>query len=371
MLYDKYKLDEWDLVRLSLPLVEGKNSGYPDFPGYYKINGNRLLVLLITATQKDGYGFIPLEYTIDFDENDNLVIVAGDQTRTLENYSKAEGVLGACAAGKRYKDLSQIGFYHHDDGIIDIEDKDFLEADARLESLTANSASFSWDAGNDEYSIPTAGSASFNFHVVENCYKSGMEGLIIMDGNTKYFYLANFFEYWQQSLDAVMGDADVDVESLSESQVKELTNVKESIGEEMERLLSSSSISSDAYTIDEESGKIIFNEGILFDTGKSELKSGAYDVINAFSQIYNELYRSYGDNISYISVEGYADSTGTDEINIPLSQARAEAVANAMNTSCERKAQGFGSSKLIINEDGTENREASRRVELKIILKVE
>lgn len=72
-----------------------------------------------------------------------------------------------------------------------------------------------------------------------------------------------------------------------------------------------------------------------------------------------------------MGVNGYTDSTGTDEINYPLSENRALSVANAMNTSYEVKAQGFGSTKLIYNDDGTENRDASRRVEVKIVLKVD
>ena len=82
--------------------------------------------------------------------------------------------------------------------------------------------------------------------------------------------------------------------------------------------------------------------------------------------------------ISAIVIEGHTDSSGTDAINLPLSQARSMAVVReSLNVlskiTSERacfltflSASGRGSSEPIITAGGIEDRDRSRRVEFKI-----
>jgi len=66
-----------------------------------------------------------------------------------------------------------------------------------------------------------------------------------------------------------------------------------------------------------------------------------------------------------VKVEGHADSTGTDEINDPLSQRRAEAVAErlrALVPGATFEAQGFGSRRPLHSDDDEEGRRRNRRV---------
>jgi flagellar motor protein MotB len=82
--------------------------------------------------------------------------------------------------------------------------------------------------------------------------------------------------------------------------------------------------------------------------------------------------------ISAIVIEGHTDSSGTDAINLPLSQARSMAVVReSLNVlskvTSERScfltflsASGRGSSEPIITPWGIEDRDRSRRVEFKI-----
>lgn len=88
-------------------------------------------------------------------------------------------------------------------------------------------------------------------------------------------------------------------------------------------------------------------------------------------------------DMNSIVVEGHTDSTGTDETNLPLSQARSMAVvgstlkilANSVGASYQShrscfldlvSATGRGSVEPLINDDGTENFARSRRVVFKI-----
>jgi len=73
---------------------------------------------------------------------------------------------------------------------------------------------------------------------------------------------------------------------------------------------------------------LIMPGNITFDTNKSTIKPNFYTTLNKVAQTLTE------DNKSAILVTGYTDSTGNDSINIPLSQARAQA-----QSACWRSAR--------------------------------
>ena len=109
---------------------------------------------------------------------------------------------------------------------------------------------------------------------------------------------------------------------------------------------------------------LIMPGSITFDTNKSNIKSNFYSTLNKVAQTLTE------DNQSGILVTGYTDSTGNDSINIPLSQARAQSVANylaSQGVSTARiNAQGMGASNPIADNSTAMGREQNRRVEISI-----
>ena len=113
--------------------------------------------------------------------------------------------------------------------------------------------------------------------------------------------------------------------------------------------------------------KVSFDNGILFQTGKSNLQSGAQNSLAQFAQKVLNVYTDCD-----CSIYGFASSDGSDQFNLNLSQQRANAVSVYLKNTCGVAAsqikyvQGFGEDPqyLIYNQDGTENREASRRVEV-------
>lgn len=70
---------------------------------------------------------------------------------------------------------------------------------------------------------------------------------------------------------------------------------------------------------------LVMPGNITFDTNKSNIKPNFYSTLNKVAQTLAE------DNKSAILVTGYTDNTGNDSINIPLSQARAQSVANYLS----------------------------------------
>ena len=99
-----------------------------------------------------------------------------------------------------------------------------------------------------------------------------------------------------------------------------------------------------------------------------------YDIQSQFQPVLNEVAQTLiGYPSTMIDVYGHTDPSGGDTINIPLSQNRANSVANylaARGVQRERIAtQGFGSSQpLPGNTNSTESeRAANRRVEIRIV----
>jgi len=103
--------------------------------------------------------------------------------------------------------------------------------------------------------------------------------------------------------------------------------------------------------------------GILFDTGKDALKPGAKD---SLSKAATTLKTSE----TNIIIQGHTDSTGSDSVNQPLSQRRADHVLDFLASkgvpASRMTAVGYGSSRPAVPNDTTENRALNRRVQLEI-----
>lgn len=139
--------------------------------------------------------------------------------------------------------------------------------------------------------------------------------------------------------------------------------------------------------VDEQTGAITFDSGILFDFAQSELKPSGKEFLDEFLPRYISILQGseYEPYIAEIIIEGHTDSIGSYLSNLSLSQNRALAVARYCladnGVILERgsidklrkivTANGRSFSNLIYNEDGTENADASRRVEFKFRLKDE
>lgn len=113
--------------------------------------------------------------------------------------------------------------------------------------------------------------------------------------------------------------------------------------------------------------KVSFDNGILFNTGKSALQPAAQ---NALSKFANSVLNVYTD--CDVAIYGYASSDGSDQLNLDLSNNRAYAVSNYLMNTCRvapaqiKTVKGFGEDPqyLVRNSDGSENAAASRRVEV-------
>jgi len=100
--------------------------------------------------------------------------------------------------------------------------------------------------------------------------------------------------------------------------------------------------------------------------------TNSYAIQPQFQATLNEVAQTLADFPStYIDVYGHTDSTGNDAINIPLSQNRAQSVANYLISRGVNPAriatQGFGSSQPIADNSTEAGKQANRRVEIRVV----
>lgn len=107
-------------------------------------------------------------------------------------------------------------------------------------------------------------------------------------------------------------------------------------------------------------GKIVSN-GIRFDVGQATLRPESMGVLN-------EIYKMLSEHPDIkVSIEGHTDSDGDEQLNLKLSQDRAQTVLKqleGMGISATRlSSKGFGESKPVDRNDTPEGKASNRRVE--------
>ncbi|MGH1435998.1 MAG: OmpA family protein [Lewinella sp.] len=109
---------------------------------------------------------------------------------------------------------------------------------------------------------------------------------------------------------------------------------------------------------------ITFDSGLLFDVGKFSLRPATKANLNELSATLSK----YED--TEILVQGHTDSTGSDELNMELSENRAKAVRNHLTgqgvAAPRFTVQGFGESLPLADNDTASGRQQNRRVEIAI-----
>lgn len=111
-------------------------------------------------------------------------------------------------------------------------------------------------------------------------------------------------------------------------------------------------------------GLVVTLSDVLFDTGKSDLKSGAF---RALGRIVDFLMQHPE---RQVEVDGFTDSVGGDSYNQQLSQRRADAVRDALAdrgiAASRVQARGYGKSFPVASNQTSAGRQLNRRVEVVI-----
>jgi len=134
--------------------------------------------------------------------------------------------------------------------------------------------------------------------------------------------------------------------------------------------------------VDPNTGDIMLDSAVFFETGSSEIKAEGKALLDLFIPVYLDvlLRDQYADYLGEIIIEGHTDSKGTYTANLRLSQNRALQVAiycldmptltQAQKAKLQQilTAKGRSYADLVL-VNGVEDADASRRVEFKFSLK--
>jgi len=109
--------------------------------------------------------------------------------------------------------------------------------------------------------------------------------------------------------------------------------------------------------------KVTFDSGILFALNKSDLNQSSMNELAKFSTVLKN------NSTCSVDIQGYTDTTGSDAINIPLSQKRAESVSSylkscGVSNSQIQKVQGYGSENPVADNSTKAGQAQNRRVEV-------
>lgn len=191
---------------------------------------------------------------------------------------------------------------------------------------------------------------------------------------------AQLTEYEQQ-LDAYRDEL-----QKKQGQLEQMVGVKAQIVQQLSAALRKNGID---VSVDEQTGAIALPSQMLFTTNSATLSDGGQKYLRRFLPVYldvllSEDFRAY---VAEIIIEGHTDSNGTYLHNLQLSQERALSVANyvlgdsfmsdtlGLNASAKKTllglvtASGRSFSAPVLDANGDEDQNASRRVEIKFRLK--
>ena len=112
-----------------------------------------------------------------------------------------------------------------------------------------------------------------------------------------------------------------------------------------------------------EAVKVTFDSGILFATNKADLNAESKTSLQQFATVLKD------NSDCDIAIFGHTDNTGTDAINNPLSQKRAESVSKYLKSQGVASSQiktiaGQGSTNPVADNSTADGRKQNRRVEV-------
>ena len=129
---------------------------------------------------------------------------------------------------------------------------------------------------------------------------------------------------------------------------------------------------------DEWTGTVQMDNNVLFAWDKADLSEEGKAYLDQFLAAYVPVISSAIEDgkVSTIVVEGYTDSAGDEAYNLKLSEERAKTVADYIKAGYPEltnaiEVVGNGANNLILDGEGKEDAAASRRVEVRYVLKTE
>lgn len=330
-----------------------------------------------------------IEYSYGFDDLDLILSKDGKSTRL-----RAFDILNA---EKKNEGLYEWGYAKNStsgyDGIVhlilsteegydsSIEWSDGRRGENVTTKIDGNRFTLTWDSTyRYNYDLGESeegeGGKITGIFLITNRPNGGMDGglSICVDGKW-YPYVYDSTAYWDGELSDNLG-ADDDVSSMSEDELGELKENQTAVSSGLMGAFKEQGL--DSTKIDESTGTVQMDNNVLFAWDKADLSEEGKAYLDQFLAAYVPVISSAIEDgkVSTIVVEGYTDSAGDEAYNLKLSEERAKTVADYIKAGYPELANaievvGNGANNLILDGEGKEDAAASRRVEVRYVLKTE
>ena len=211
----------------------------------------------------------------------------------------------------------------------------------------------------------------------------GQDGIILTDGDKTYNYLYSSSERDGGSLGGNLSLEDaMKLKDMGAEKLAALLAKKADLLTDLAAAFQAAGLS---VTINQESGEITMDASVLFPVDGYEVSEEGKELLKKFMAVYCGVVfdEKYADFVSSIMVEGHTDSDGQYDYNLTLSQNRADSVkAFCLSAECGvdtysaqlgqmLQAIGCSSDYPVLDDNGNENKEASRRVAFRFIINLD
>ena len=184
----------------------------------------------------------------------------------------------------------------------------------------------------------------------------------------------------QETIDAqaqYLTEAQTELEKMY-GQMETIVGIRRTILEQIKQNIDSVMGDSSKVSIGD-NGNIILNEGVFFDSGKSDLKQDSVTVLNRLIDVFSQ-FLADAENEKYIEsivIAGHTDWDGPEDDNLILSTSRANAVLSYMLEEGSALAPyskyfcsaGYGETRPVADNTTEEGKAQNRRIEISIILR--
>lgn len=394
------KIEKYNWMSMNFPVVKSDGSySYVNLDGAYYIEGNKLVFSYFTTYEVDkdndnalDYKFTdtPLEFEFEFSGGRVTLKNGSDSvTLTAEDFSPkltSTSVTGYCLSQDTIEDIISFGLSRRepdeytailgdDMSIFNYMNVNTKRDDGYYDSHP-NVVGHFYDDGIVKFSWADGDGTPHAYEFVYFC--CGSDGLVLTDGEKKYYYNGSYSDYMLGR--SVATTDDEKLENLNEDKVAAIAEKKKSLQDELMAAFEKEGISVEC---NEDTGEMMLDSSVLFEVDQYELSSSGEEFLNKFMKAYSSviLKDDYEGFVSKIMVEGHTDSTGERAHNEELSKNRAEEVLNycvSDKTKIDSKvrsemkslmeAVGYADDYPILDEGGKEDMEKSRRVSFKFVI---
>jgi outer membrane protein OmpA-like peptidoglycan-associated protein len=199
------------------------------------------------------------------------------------------------------------------------------------------------------------------------------EVLTAMDGNNKLDEPSAVKlvgqEHQISKLQGTMAAAESDIEDMSmrlKNQQRRLSSAQTAVGLQKAIVKAQESFDKDEAEVFQQGSDnlVIRLKKMAFSSGRAQLPQESLPLLTKVNNVITDL------NAKEVSVEGHTDSTGSEQLNLTLSQKRADIVADYLRSNAngqyEVNAKGFGFARPIASNKSKEGRAQNRRVDVVI-----